>query len=240
MPGLTRNGRRVRPMTWAGLALLVLLVTVDAAIWFSRSEDDAFAESSRLEGTRKSEPLSTDSAERPPSDEPGTYVTSRVSSDGRLVTDHYVVMAEPVTSVQMRIRRTGYRDFSPAVQQLIVVADDEQVPSAPLADGQSLRRIRLGEPSTVVHLHYVTSGGVVASVPSRTGRALVLANPVNVRTDASTGRHVVEMEGQVRSLSCAPGRQVAQPCGQPDGADGWKVKPNGNNPAVLAQVDLPS
>lgn len=244
MPSLTRSGRRVQPMTWLGIALLVLLIAVDAVIWFSRSEEDASAASSRLQTTRDGDgdgaPRTSDAPADPPNDEPGNYVRSRVTSGGRLVTDHFLVTAEPVTSVQMKIRTTAYPDFSPAVEQLKVFADDEQVASAPIPTPQALSRIRLGEPSTVIHLHYQTSGAVVASVPSSTGRALALVNPVKVKHNAAAARHVVEVDGQVLSLSCALGQQAAQPCGGLGGGDGWTVKPNGGKSAVLAQVDAPS
>lgn len=240
MPGLTRSsGRRVQPLTWLGIALLVLLVTVDAVIWFSRSDDDAFASSASLDTSRKPT-RAADSARGQPSDKPGNYVSSWVTSDGRLVTDHYLVTAEPVSSVQLKMRTTGYPDFAPSVEQLKVFADDERLSSAPIPTVQALKRVRLGQPSTVIHLHYVTSGAVVASVPSSSGRALALTNPVKVRAEAPAGRHVVEVDGQVLGLSCASGREVAEPCGEPSGADVWKVTQNRDKSAVLAQVNTPS
>ena len=238
--GVTRGGRRVQPMTWVGIVLLVLLVTADAVIWFSRSNDDASAASSDLETTPGDVRRAADSPHEPPSAEPGNYVRSRVTADGRLVTDHYVVTAEPVTSVQTKIRPTAHSDFSPTVDQLKVFADGDRVSTAPLPNTRAPSRIRLGEPSTVIHLQYETSGGVVLSAPSSSGRALALVNPVKVMADAPAGRQVIEVDGQVLSLSCAPGQRVAQPCGKSGGGDGWKVEPNGDKSAVLAQVDTPS
>lgn len=234
MPGLTRDGSRISPTTWLGIALLVLLVTVDAAIWFTRSDEDAFAASDT--GLELKQPTSGDSPEEAPSDKPGSYVISRVTSDGRLVTDHYLVTAEPVTSVQTRIRKTGYPDFSPEVQQLQVFADDDRVSTAPLPTTERLNRLDLEEPSTVVRLHYVIDGAVVASVPSTSGRALALVNPVKVEADVPPSRHVVEVDGQVLGLSCARGRQVAEPCGK-SADDGWRVARQNSKSAVLAQVD---
>ena len=239
--GVTRSGRRVQPMTWVGIVLLVLLVTADAVIWFSRSNDDASAASSLdSAGTRGDARRAADSPHEPPSAEPGNYVRSRVTADGRLVTDHYVVTAEPVTSVQTKIRPTAHSDFSPTVDQLKVFADGDRVSTAPLPNTRAPSRIRLGEPSTVIHLQYKTSGGVVLSAPSSSGRALALVNPVKVMADAPAGRQVIEVDGQVLSLSCAPGQRVAQPCGKSGSGNGWKVEPNGDKSAVLAQVNLPS
>jgi hypothetical protein len=226
-------------MTWLGIALLLLLLAVDGVIWFSRSHEDALASSPGLEVPRENTTQASESSQDPLT-EPGNYVTSRVTSGGRLVTDHYLVTAKPVTSVQMKIRTTGYPDFSPTVEQLKVTAGEERVTTVPIPTAQAFSRLRLGNPSTIVHLQYATSGGVVASVPSSSGRVLALVNPVKVKADAPAGRQVIEVNGQVLSLSCAPGQRVAQPCGKPGSEDGWKVEPNGDKSAVLAQVDTPS
>lgn len=218
-------------MTWVGIALLLLLVAVDAAIWFSRSEEDAAAAPFKPESI-------TESKKRPPQRESGDYVTSEVESEGRLVTDHHLVADEPIRSVQLKIRSTGYADFQPSLEKLTVFADGREVPTAPLPVKGSPSRIQLGEPSSVVRLRYVTDGAVVASVPSTSGRALALANPVKVQADGPSGRHVIKVNGQVLSLSCAPGKQVAQSCGRPTD-EGWQVTRDKAKYAVLAPVDSP-
>ena len=218
-------------MTWVGIALLVLLIGVDAAIWFSRSEDNAAATPFTPESAGKSK-------ERTTPKEPGDYVTSEVVSADRLVTDHYLITRDEVRSVQLKIRSTGYADFEPSVQELTVFADGREVPDPEPPTKGSPSRIQLGEPSKVVRLRYVTNGAVVASVPSRSGRALALANPVKVRADDPAGRHVIRVDGQVLSLSCAPGNQAARNCGRVTDM-GWQVTRDKAKYAVLAPVDSP-
>lgn len=218
-------------MTWVGIALLVLLIGVDAAIWFSRSEDNAAATPFTPESAPKSK-------ERTIPKEPGDYVTSEVESADRLVTDHYLIARDEVRSVELRIRSTGYANFEPFVQELTVIADGREVPSPEPPTEGSPSLIKLGEPSEVVLLRYVTDGAVVASVPSRSGRALALANPVKVRANEPADRHVIKVDGQVLSLSCASGKQVAQSCGRPTDK-GWQVTRDKGKYAVLAPVDSP-
>ncbi|MBA2738579.1 MAG: hypothetical protein H0U47_02855 [Nocardioidaceae bacterium] len=179
-------------------------------------------------------------------DRPGTYVQTQLLSNGRLRSDEYIVTREPTDTVTLRVRPlSGYDGIAPVVQRLEVFADGSRVaPARPRVSGTDVRTVTLSEPSTRVHLRYVTSRGVLESAPSETGRALVLANPLSAVVEVPVRPRWVQLTGaDVLSLSCVVGEQTPQPCGGPDDVGaGWRVElPRaGVSPGVLAQVDLPA
>ncbi|CAN5414109.1 hypothetical protein BH24ACT12_BH24ACT12_16100 [soil metagenome] len=177
---------------------------------------------------------------------PGRYVETRLMSDGRLRSDHYIVTRKPTETVKLRIRPlAGYDNVVPVVRRLEVFADGRPVPrTGSGVSGTEVRTVSLSKPTTVVHLRYVTSGAVQKSALSSSRRALVLANPLRVDVGSPLPAKVVQLTGaDVLSLACVSGQRLPQPCGRPDeSGDGWRVQlqPSGEVSGVLAQVDLPT
>ena len=177
---------------------------------------------------------------------PGRYVETRLVSDGRLRSDHYIVTRQPTETVKLRIRPlAGYDSVVPVVRRLEVFADGRPVPlTGSGVSGTEVRTVSLSKPTTVVHLRYVTSGAVQKSALSSSRRALVLADPLRADVGSPLPAKVVQLTGaDVLSLACVSGQRLPQPCGRPDeSGDGWRVQlqPSDEVSGVLAQVDLPT
>jgi len=177
---------------------------------------------------------------------PGRYVETRLVSDGRLRSDHYIVTRKPTETVKLRIRPlAGYDSVVPVVRRLEVFADGRPVPlTGSGVSGSEVRTVSLSKPTTVVHLRYVTSGAVQKSALSSSRRALVLADPLRADVGSPLPAKVVQLTGaDVLSLACVSGQRLPQPCGRPDeSGDGWRVQlhPSDEVTGVLAQVDLPT
>ena len=240
MPATVRgrpgDRRPIQPMTALGVALVAILICVDAAIWFTRAEDDAAASPERQRA---------DASQRKAPQAPGSHVRSKVKPGERLVTDHYLVPEDPVRSVVLSVREaTGYADMEAAVSRLELSADGRSVDvDDPKLRGATSQTITLRKPASTIELRYVTRGVVIPSVPSTAGRALTLANPLVADVEAPAGEAVVELGGtKVLSMACSPGRRLAEPCGRSDKNGGWRVKLSGRDAdsAVVAQVNTPS
>ena len=218
-------------------AAVITLVSAGAVIWFGGSTTEVTAP------PPEPEPQPTFDASVAPAD-PGNYVRTRLTPNGQLNSDQFIVSEKPVENLTLALRpMTAYRDVAPDVQRLEIFADGREVSvDGVQLTGSTPNSIPLGDPTTVIHLRYVTDGVTVPSTPSSTGRALVLTNPLVAQVDARQQPAVVRLAGtEVLSLSCVRGRQVPQPCGRPDDV-GWRVQmdPADGSSGVLAQVNLPT
>ena len=110
---------------------------------------------------------------------------------------------------------------------------------SPAGDGS----IVLGSAARTIQLRYVTRAAVLPNQPKTVGRALVLANPLEVHVDDPTvsGGGLVRLAGgDVLNLACVSGNDIPQPCGRPR-ERGWQVDLEGAAEiGVFAQVDLPT
>lgn len=231
-----RAGRPVAAV--AAIASVVMVLSAGVVIWFGLEPAPV-----REEPASSDSLLGFDTSKAPA--EPGSYVRTRLTATGLLRSDHYIIADAPVEAVAVRIDPpTGYDEIEPVVRGLEVFADGRRVDpgAARLSSGGGVDTIDLETESRVVHLRYVTDGGVVRSTRPGTQRALVVANPLAARVDGPALPALVGLRGtEVLSLSCALGEEVPQPCGRPVGDLGWRVdlEPAGRSPVVLAQVDLP-
>lgn len=231
---MDRRRRQVLFDALLAVAAALTVAVVGAAVWFGQQNVDVAASSLQPGQLREDS-----GAPRTP----GSYLRTRIDTDGRVASDQYIVTDQAVQTLTLRLRPlTGYDDVNPVVSQLHVVADGREIDVDPgQLSGTGAKGIALGSPSTVIHLRYVTDGGVIRSTPSSSGRALVLANPLVARVDAPVQRDVIRLDGpQVLSLSCGLGGQLPQPCGRP-AHRGWRVllEPAEADSVVLGQVDLP-
>ena len=184
----------------------------------------------------------------PAAQETGHYVQSTVDAQGRLSTEHWIVRDSPIRALKVRMQpSTELISGTSDLQRIEVEADGRRLSAAAdrLAAGSGTIRLdrgRLDGGARTVRLQYVT-GSVVEQTGSTTAsRALVFANPLQVKVKGDSDPAeplVVQLAGdRVLSLSCTAEGQVPQPCGRPD-RSGWRVRLDDPKANVVAQVDLP-
>jgi len=176
---------------------------------------------------------------------PGGYVRSTIGHHGRLVTEQWIVSPRPISVLRFAPRADpGFGAAIPILERLKVVADGRPVLGSaaklsPAGDGS----IVLGSAARTIQLRYVTRAAVLPNQPKTVGRALVLANPLEVHVDDPTvsGGGLVRLAGgDVLNLACVSGNDIPQPCGRPR-ERGWQVDLEGAAEiGVFAQVDLPT
>jgi len=234
-----RPARASRPVAAvAAIASVVMVLSAGVVIWFGLEPAPV-----REEPASSGSLLGFDTSKAPA--EPGSYVRTRLTATGLLRSDHYIVADAPVEAVAVRVDPpTGYDEIAPVVRGLEVFADGRRVDpgTGPLHRGADVT-VALGAASRVVHLRYVTDGGVARSTQPGSRRALAVANPLTARVEGPDRPALVGLRGtDVLSLSCVLDEEVPRPCGRPHGEGGWRVdlEAAAEPTAVLAQVDLPA
>ena len=230
-PGYARWGRPARrPSRRILVALAGAAVAVAVAVTLVAVTDPIGADRTIVSGAARGA---------------GTYVRSTLTRDGRLITVQRVVSPQPVSVLLFQIRSgSKFGGGTPILKQLRVFANGRPVfDSANSVYTAEAGSVVLGASTRTVRLRYVTRAAVLTAQPTTTGRALVLANPLDVQVDvpAATEGGVVRLAGsRVLNVACVSGDATPQPCGRPV-SGGWRVDLGGSEPVgVFAQVDLPT
>jgi hypothetical protein len=172
----------------------------------------------------------------------GTLLDARVNGSGDVLTDEWISLRVPITTLAMRSQplSAGDNRFAPAIRDLSVTADGHVVPVSGRTIFAKTVTVRLPRLARYLHLHYRVSGVAQTNRRAPSGRALVLTNGLAVRGVSGAVPQTLRLSGaDVLQVSCEYRATPPSPCGVQHGHR-WTVTAKGRatSQRVVAQLDL--
>jgi hypothetical protein len=181
-----------------------------------------------------------------PSSSAGIRVQSTLLASGVLETHTHVGFPHPVSRFEMSVTPAGTtrirHTFHPTIDHLHVLVAGRPVTGVPLRIGAGHDvRVSLPTNTKAVEVAYQATGVIARSLPSKAGRALMLATPLHISASMTTMTMLSLRGSQVLNVGCWPPGSPPQVCGNQIG-EGWTVRLPAHAGAddVVAQINLPT